>query len=110
MIQQIIALTLIILFIWRLFSQKKKNQINKNEFILWLSFWIIGALAIIFIRQIDSLVGHLGFSGTGINFLLYLAILVLFYLVFKLRLTIAKMDKNLTEIVRKIALDKKDKE
>lgn len=104
MLQQLIALVLIALFVWRLAEQKKKNKIKQNEFIFWLSFWLLGALAIIFIRQIDRIVISLGFSGAGINFLLYLTVMVLFYLVFKLRLAIAKLDANLTEIARKIAI------
>ncbi len=103
--QQVIALILIFFFVWRLFIQKNKKQINQNEFILWLIFWLFGAIAIIFIKEIDKLVEQLGFSGTGINFLLYIAIIILFYLIFKLRLKIAKLDKQLTEIVRKITLN-----
>ncbi len=102
--QQIIALILIIIFVWRLFRQKNKKQINQNEFKLWLVFWLLGAIAIIFIKEIDILVEQFGFSGSGINFLLYIAIIILFYLIFKLRLKIAKLDKQLTEIVRKISL------
>jgi hypothetical protein len=105
MMQQIIALALIAFFIWRLSVQKKKQQINKNEFVFWLFFWLLAAIAVIFIRQIDSLVELLGFSGSGINFLLYLAVLLLFYFVFRMRLNLAKMDKNITEITKKIALD-----
>jgi hypothetical protein len=104
MLQQLIALALITIFIWRLSEQKKKKKIGQNEFVLWLSFWLLGAIAIIFIKELDRLVGALGFSGSGINFLLYLTVMILFYMVFKLRLSLAKMDSNLTEIVRKIAL------
>ncbi len=104
--QQIIALILIIFFVWRLFIQRNKKQISYNEFSLWLVFWLLGASAIVFIRQIDIFVEKLGFSGAGINYLVYLAIIVLFYLIFKLRLKIAKLEKQLTEIVRKISLKK----
>jgi hypothetical protein len=104
MLQQIIAITFIAIFIWRLNEQRRKKKIGNNEFIFWLVFWLLGIIAIILIRQIDRLVGMLGFSGSGINFLLYITVLILFYMVFKLRLAIAKMDANLTEIARKIAL------
>lgn len=104
MLQQIIALALIAIFIWRLSEQKKKKKIGQNEFIFWLTFWLLGVVAIILIKQLDRLVGALGFSGSGINFLLYLTVMILFYMVFKLRLALAKMDANLTSIVRKIAL------
>lgn len=108
MVQQVIALSIIAIFISRLISQKRKNKLSKNEFIVWLSFWLLGALAIIFIRQIDNLVIALGFSGSGINFLLYLSVIVLFYLVFKMRLTIAKTEANITKITRHLALNKED--
>lgn len=109
MIQQIIAIVIIAIFIWRLTVQKNKNKISRNEFYLWLTFWLLGVIAIIFIKQIDNLVEWLGFSSGGINFLLYLTVMGLFYLVFKMRLTIAKLDANLTKIARKIALDNVDK-
>ncbi|MDD2680679.1 MAG: DUF2304 domain-containing protein [Patescibacteria group bacterium] len=104
MLQQVIALVFIAIFIWRLAEQKKRQQIGTNEFILWLSFWLLGALAIIFIRSLDKLLVNLGFSGSGINFLLYLAVMSLFYFVFKLRLKLSKMEKNLTDLVREITL------
>jgi hypothetical protein len=104
MLQQSIALIFIAIFIWRLFTQRKKQTINNNEFIFWLAFWLIGALAIIFIRLLDKLLITAGFSGSGINFLLYLAVITLFYLIFKLRLKISKLEKSLTDLVRELAL------
>lgn len=106
MLQQTIVIVIILFFVFRLVAQKKKKIISKNEFALWLAFWILAAAAIIFIKQIDRLVAWLGFSGAGINFLIYVAVLALFYLVFRLRLDLAKMDRNLTEIVRQITLKK----
>lgn len=110
MTQQLIALIVIMAFIFRLIRQRRKNQLGRNELNFWLAFWIMGAIAVIFIRQIDRFVGWLGFSS-GINFLLYLAVISLFYLIFKLRLTVAKLDANLTAIARELALregEKKD--
>ncbi|MFA5023569.1 MAG: DUF2304 domain-containing protein [Patescibacteria group bacterium] len=106
MIQQILALIVIIFFLIRLFSQKKKKEINSNEFLLWLVFWLLAAAAVIFIKQIDQLVRLLGFSGTAINILVYLVVLALIYQVFRLRLAIAKMEKNISELNQQIALKK----
>jgi len=104
MIQQAIALIFIAFFIWRLLIQKKQNRINGNEFVFWLIFWLIGGIAIIFIRYLDQLLVAAGFSGSGINFLLYLAVITLFYFVFKLRLKISKVENSLTELARTITL------
>jgi hypothetical protein len=106
MFQQILALIIILFFLSRIIWQKKNNQINNSEYIFWLFFWILAGLAILSIKQIDKLVAQLGFSGTGIEILFYLAVIILVYLVFKLRIRQAKIEKNITEIVRKIALRK----
>jgi hypothetical protein len=109
MLQQIIALIIILFFVLRLVNEKSTKKINRNEFSLWLVFWLFSAAAVILIKQIDRLVAFLGFSGSGINFLIYLAVLGLFYLVFRLRLSIAKLDQNLTEVARRLTLDDKKK-
>ncbi len=44
----------------------------------------------------------------GIEVLLYLGIAVLFYFIFRLRLKLEKIEKNITKIIREMAI--KDKE
>lgn len=105
MLQQIIALVIIAFFIWRLIVQWKKERITQNEFNVWMGFWFLGAIAIVFIKEIDRLVINLGLAGSGINFLLYLTVIILFYHIFKLRLAVAKTESNLTQLARKVALE-----
>lgn len=107
MLQQIIALIIIAFFLARLYWQKQKNHIGVNEFAFWLIFWLLAALLIIGLKYIDALVAYLGFSGSGIQVLLYLTVAVLFYFVFRLRLKLEKIEKDISTIVKNIAL--KDK-
>lgn len=107
MFQQIIALIIIAWFLARLYWQKQKNLISLNEFVFWLIFWLLAALLIICLKFIDKLVAYLGFSGTGIEVLLYLGMAALFYFIFRLRLKLEKIEKDITAIVKNIAL--KDK-
>lgn len=104
--QQIIALALIVFFLIKLLKQKKKNIITINEFRFWLAFWSLSALAILFIKDLDKLLKALGFTASGINFLAYSSILVLFYLIFRLRLKLVKIEKDITTIIRNEALKK----
>lgn len=108
MFQQILALVIIAFFLVRLFWQKQKKQIGANEFIFWLVFWSLVAILILSLKWIDKLVADLGFSGMGIEVLLYLGIAVLFYFIFRLRLKLEKIEKNITKIIREMAI--KDKE
>jgi hypothetical protein len=108
MFQQIIALLVIAFFLSRLGWQKKKGNIRNNEFLFWLVFWIAAAGAVLAIKQIDELLSAVGFSGRGIDVLFYLAVILLFYLVFKVRLRIENVERNLTKISREIAISKKE--
>jgi hypothetical protein len=102
--QQIIAVLIIIFIIYRQTILNKQKLISGTEHKLWMIFWLLGIIIIIFIKQIDKLVGMIGFSSSGINVLFYLSTILLFYYIFRLRLKIEKIEKNITEIVRSISL------
>jgi small membrane protein len=109
MLQQSIALLIIIIFVVRLFVLKKKDKVSANEFIFWLIFWLIAASGIIFVKHLDRLAAALGFSASGIQIILYVAVAALFYMNFRLRLKVEKMNKDITSVVRKIAIDESEK-
>lgn len=108
MFQQIIALIVIAFFLGRLIQQKKKKNIGRNEFLFWLIFWIVAAGAIISIKWIDQLVNRAGFSSQGIDILFYIAVVLLFYFVFRIRLRLERIEKNITKISRKMAISEKE--
>ncbi len=110
MLQQTVALIIILFFIVRLFVLKKADKISAGEFVFWLFFWIMAGVSVLALKWVDKLVAFFGFSASGINFLTYIAILILFYFLFRLRLKMEKMDKNITEITRRVALNKEQKE
>ena len=109
MLQQSIALLIILFFAARLFVLKKQGKVSANEFIFWLVFWLLAALGIFFLKDLDKLAAALGFSASGIQIILYAAVAVLFYMNFRLRLKVEKMDKDITAVARKIAIDEKEK-
>ena len=106
--QQIIGLIIIIYFLIRLYLQKKQNQINSNEFYFWFIFWLVAGAAILLLKQIDLLVRNLGFTASGIDVLLYMAVVMIFYFVFRLRIRMARMEQDITKVVRNIALKNKE--
>lgn len=111
MIQEILGLAVILFFILRLGWQYYKDQIAKSQFIFWLFFWFLGGLLVIFVKRLDDLALSLGFSSSGIQLLLYVAVVVMFYIIFRMRLKIARLEKDITELTRSVAVSllKKDK-
>jgi hypothetical protein len=105
--QQYIAITIIIFFLSRLLWQKKKKQLESKEFLFWFLFWFLAGIIIINIRHIDSIVAKFGFSSSGINVLFYISVVILFYFIFRIRLRQEKMEREITEIVKNIAINNK---
>ena len=103
MIQSSLALLIIALFLVRLVWQKKRRHIASSEFVFWFCFWTISGILILFIKNIDQLVAWLGFSGSGIQILLYLAVALLFSQIFRLRLKVEAMERNLTKLTEATA-------
>lgn len=104
MTQQIIAFAVIIVIIVQQSLLYRRDAIAKSEYYFWLYFWLIAGVVILSLDRIDFLVAQLGFSASGISVLTELAVAVLFYFIFRLRLRIAKLEKDITRIVEAIAL------
>jgi hypothetical protein len=105
MFQQIIALIVIAFFLARLLLLKKKGKVPAAEFFFWLIFWSLAAVSVLSLRWLDQVVADLGFSASAINILVYVAVIALFYLNFRLRLKMERLDRAITAVSRKIALD-----
>jgi hypothetical protein len=98
MLQLLVAALVIIFFIAKLGWQKHKGTVSTGEFIFWLVFWLVTLVLILFLKQLDRLVASLGFSVSAIQVAVYLAIAVLFYFIFRVRLKLEKIEENLTKI------------
>ncbi len=103
MLQKILALLLIGFFLIKLLWQQRQRRISWLEFSFWLLFWLFSALAVLSLSQIDSLVAKLGFSGSGIDVLLYVGVAVCFYFIFRMRIKLEKYERQLTKLVSLMA-------
>ena len=106
MLQKVLALIIIAFFLAKLLWQQHKRQLSWTEFFFWLIFWLLSAVAILMLDDVDRLVARLGFSGSGIDVVLYVGFALLLYFVFRLRMKIEKMDHQLTTLVSLIAQQK----
>lgn len=98
MAQILVATIIIAFFLAKLYWQKHKGAVSTGEFVFWLFFWLASLVLVLFLKQLDHLVASFGFSVSAIQVAVYMAIAVLFYFIFRVRLKLEKMEENLTKL------------
>ncbi len=79
-----------------------------REFFIWLIFWLLVLTATFWPKLTDKLANFVG-VGRGVDLMIYLSIIVLFFAVFKIIIKLKQIDRNITKIVREVALKDKEK-
>lgn len=97
-------------FIYRLLSQYKANKRLLIGTILWIIFWVAVALLGLFPDFISfGIAEYLGFMD-NINAVIFVALGFLFLMTYYQSSTIENLEKQMTELVRKIAMEKQEEE
>lgn len=98
------AIVLLIVF-WNIYSFKN-GQIKLRRFIVFILFWLSVLLAIIFPEETNKIAKFFNITR-GADFFIYISIIVIFYTLFRVYEKLEQIEKNITKIVREIALIKK---
>jgi small membrane protein len=77
--------------------------ISLQELILWTIFWFIVAF-LVFFPEVTSYAANWVGVGRGVDLVIYMAILILFYLMFRALSKLDKVEKDVTRVVRTVAL------
>ena len=105
MIIKIIIVGFVLVVLWRTFRRFKKTDITWRELVIWSIFWILVATAALVPQATDTIAKFIGVER-GADLLVYLSIIVLFFVVFKIIVKLEKIDRDITKIVRNTALNK----
>lgn len=100
---QLILIILIILAVLRLLYQLKNKNISLGQFLIWLFIWSV-AIIIISAPAITTYLATIVGIGRGVDLAIYISVIAIFYLLFKLLLRIEKIEKDITKIIRIEAL------
>lgn len=103
MIIQIIGTIIIIVILTQLVIRIVKDKASFIKILFWLFFWG-GTLILIWLPKetLDSF-GNIFGVGRGIDVLVYLSVIVLFYRNLSLNSKIEELNKKTTKIVREIS-------
>ncbi|NCP17162.1 DUF2304 domain-containing protein [Candidatus Kuenenbacteria bacterium CG_4_9_14_3_um_filter_39_14] len=102
---QILAIFFVLFAVSRVALKFQRRELKIAEFLMWLVFWLAVGVAFITPESLTKIANILGI-GRGADLVLYLAVVVVFYLMFRIFIRLEKMERDITKVVRKNALEK----
>lgn len=102
---QFLLLAFVLLALGKVIHKYKQQGMRRLELLFWMGVWVGAALIIAFPND-THLLAHLLGIGRGADLIMYVGLLVAFYLIFRIHLTLERLEQEITEIVRAIALER----
>lgn len=104
---QFLIIAFALLVIIQIFLGFKKKAFAFKELLFWLFLWVAISVVVLLPQTTGFFAKILG-VGRGSDVAVYLAIVLILYLIFRIFVKLEKIKSDITDIVRKIALQDKD--
>jgi hypothetical protein len=102
---QLLLLVFVLVALAKVLHSYTRRGIRSRDFLFWASVWI-GTAAIITFPEATSFLAHLLGIGRGADLIIYASLLISFYLILRIHLTLARLEQEITAIVRAIAIER----
>jgi hypothetical protein len=89
--------------LWSAISSWRQLQIDRRKLIGWGALWLV-VIFIIWRPEVTSLLAGYAGVGRGADLVVYVAIAVLFFILFRVSRKIDRLERSLTGLVRALAL------
>lgn len=89
--------------IWNVAQKRQEGSLSRRGLAFWVGFWLLADLAVIWPNSTTVLANALGI-GRGSDFIIYISLALLFFLIFKLHIKIEGINRDVTKVVRDKAL------
>jgi hypothetical protein len=106
---QLLILFFVLFAVVSVFRRLVKKEISRGVATGWLALWVLICIAVLLPRTTEWVAEMLG-VGRGVDAVMYLSIVVLFFLQYRTLLRMEKMEHAITEAVRRDALGEFEKE
>lgn len=105
MVFQIVLGIFLFFALTRAIGRWRDGSISFTEFILWSFVWV-GIGLIVFLPKTSSFLAKMLGVGRGADAVIYLAVIILFYAIFRIVVKLEFIEHEITHIVRNIAIEK----
>lgn len=100
---QLVAAVVLLFALYRTVRKFRDRTIDVRRFFSWLVLWL-GALLLVVWPNLTSRAARLLGVTRGVDLVTYLAVMILFYLVFRVLVKIDSLEQEITKVVRAMAL------
>lgn len=100
---QAFLFTLAVLALMIVIRRYRQKRIGTLSVLLWLPLWLAVAVVILFPGISVAVANFLGI-GRGADLILYLGLIFVFYFLFRIGVRLERIDREITQIVRNLAL------
>lgn len=104
---QILIILFAIFAVVRTLSQLRRQKTSRVAAAGWSLFWIAAIVVVLRPETTQWLATRLG-VGRGADVVIYFSLAALFFLVFRLFVKLEEVEREISRLVRSIALNKKD--
>lgn len=105
---QILISALVVNFIIRVINKKNEDILKPVEFFGWNFLWVL-VLLVLWWPGTLSLAANVFGIGRGVDLAIYLALMLLFFMIFRLYVKLDRQQQEITILTRKIAISEQDK-
>lgn len=84
--------------------RKRTKELGPKGFLFWIFFWI-GATLFVWYPQATNVVASAFGIGRGADFILYISLAIIFFVLFRLHVKLESLSRDVTRVVRDKALD-----
>ncbi len=104
---QVVFVVFAILIVLQTIQKRSRNEIPALFARLWIIFWIIVSI-LVFNTRLLSTVANLFGIGRGVDFAIYLSLLILLMTVFRLYERSRKLEQITTRLVRQLSISESE--
>lgn len=105
---QIIITLFVLAILFKLFKQKQKNKISLLSFIIWFLLWL-AVLVVFWEPDTTTYLANVLGIGRGADLVVYVSIIIIFYMLFRIFVRLNKMDSEITKAIREDAIKNVEK-
>jgi len=106
LIFQILFLIFSVFAIINIVQRRRSGQLGPKGLVFWILFWLMADLAVWWPNSTTVIANRFGI-GRGTDFILYISLALIFYLLFKMNVKIESVGRDVTRVVRKNAVEEK---